>query len=159
MKPTFVRPATMDDVVFVANNLRDADRQEVLASVGIEPSVALPPFVAEGREVYAAGLCEDNRAEVLFGYDPIFDVDRAAVCWLLSTPRIYEHPVEFMVRSKQIFEEAHQRYDLLTNFIDARNTRHIKWLQWMGFVMLRKVDKFGYQGLPFIEFASFRPCA
>ena len=159
MKPTFVRPATPEDIDFVARNMREADRQEVLASVGIEPTLVLPAYLNEGREVYAAGLCLDNRAEVLFGFDPIFGVERAAVIWLLSTPRIYAHPVEFVMRSKAIFEEAHQRFDLLTNFIDARNTRHIQWLKHLGFTMLRRVDKFGFAGLPFIEFASYRPCA
>jgi hypothetical protein len=147
----------MEDVEFVANNLRKEDREEILASVGIEPSLALPAYVREGREVYAAGLCSDNRAEILYGFDPIFGVDRAAVIWLLSTPRIYDHPVEFVMRTKELYEEAHQRFDLLTNFIDARNRRHIVWLRSLGFVMLRRVEKFGYAGTPFIEFASFRP--
>lgn len=159
MLPTFVRPATLADVEFVAANLREADRQEILAAVGIEPTLALPAYINEGREVYAAGLQLDNRAEVLFGYDPIFGMDRAAVAWLLSTDRIYEHPVEFVMQSQKLLDEAHQRFDLLTNFIDARNTRHIRWLQRLGFHMIRKVDKYGYAGIPFIEFVSYRPCA
>jgi hypothetical protein len=159
MKPTFNRLATLEDVRYVADNLRDADRQEVLANVGIEPSTVLPTLLLEGREIYAAGLCEDNRAEVLWGLDPIFGVDRAAVIWLLSTDRMYDHPVEFVTQSKAHIEYAHSRFDLLTNFIDARNTRHIRWLKWSGFTILRKVDRFGYAGIPFFEFASYRPCA
>jgi len=159
MLPTFVRSATLADVEFVAANLREADREEVLAAVGIDPTIALPAYIHEGREVYAAGLQLDDRAEVLFGLDPIFGMDRAAVIWLLSTDRIYEHPVEFVIQSGRIFEVCHQHFDLLTNFIDARNTRHIRWLKRLGFHMIRKVDKYGYAGIPFIEFASYRPCA
>ena len=157
MKPTFVRPATADDVRYVADNLREADREEILASVGIEPSIALPQYLAEGREVYAAGLCMDNRAEILYGLDPIFGVERAAVIWLLSTDRIYDFPVEFVVRTRELYDEAHTRFDLLTNFIDARNTRHIKWLKFLGFTMIRRVEQFGAENRPFIEFASYRP--
>lgn len=157
MKPTFVRPATPEDVEYVANNLRKEDREEVLAAVGIEPTVCLPQYLSEGREVYAAGLCMDNRAEILYGFDPIFGVDRAAVIWLLSTPRIFDYPVEFVIQTNRLFEEAHQRFDLLTNFIDARNERHIRWLKKLGFVMLRRVESFGASSTPFIEFASYRP--
>lgn len=160
MKPTFIRPATLADAEYVAANLRDADRQEVLAAVGIDPRLAVPFLVGAGREVYAAGLESNSRAEILFGVDPIPYEDRAGVAWLLSTPVIYDHPVEFVVRSKEIFETYHHRYELLTNFIDARNERHIKWLRFMGFHFIRRIEKFGAGSLPFYEFASFRPiCA
>lgn len=159
MQRHFIRAASLDDVTNVAGRLRNEDRDEIIAAVGIPPLLALPPYVAEGREVWCAGLVEDGIPEVLWGFDPIAYVDRAAVCWLVSTPRIYEHPQVFAPATKIGFEEAHQRFDLLTNFIDARNTRHIKWLQWLGFTLIRRVDKFGAQSLPFIEFASYRPCA
>jgi hypothetical protein len=37
--------------------------------------------------------------------------------------------------------------------VDARNERHINWL---GFIMVRRVERFGARSLPFVEFASVR---
>lgn len=161
MQPTFVRPATLADARHVAANLRDADRQEVLAAVGLDPRIALPAYVQEGREVYAAGVdFQRDIGELLFGVDPIPYVDSAAVVWMLSTDVIYDHPVEFVKRSGEILGGLHDRFELLTNFIDARNTRHIHWLQRMGFHIIRRIEQFGAGSLPFYEFASFRPqCA
>lgn len=159
MKATFSRPATVADALSVAQRLRKADRDEVLAAGGVEPLLALPAIVREGREVYACGLADDGIPELLWGLDPIPFCDDTAVIWLLSTDRLYDYPVEFVTASKKGLEEAHQRYPILTNFIDARNTRHIRWLRWMGFYLIRRVESFGAQSLPFIEFASIRPCA
>lgn len=157
MTPTFVRRATLEDAHYVAANLRDADRDEVLAAAGVDPRLALPQFIAEGREVWAAGVESNGRAEILFGVDPIPYVEKAGVIWLLSTPVLYQYPVEFVSRSKELLDKFHERYELLTNYIDARNSRHIRWLKFMGFTLIRRVDRFGAQSLPFIEFASYRP--
>lgn len=159
MKPTFVRQATAEDLEYVAHNLRPEDRAEVLAATGLDPRVLLPLAAQEGREVLAAGLQSNNRAEIIFGVDPIPELPSAGVIWLLSTPVIYDHPVEFVTRTRELLQKFHERYELLTNFIDERNERHVKWLSWMGFKQLRRVERFGAQNLPFIEFARYQPCA
>jgi hypothetical protein len=157
MKPFFVRRATVEDAAYIAANLRSEDRDEVVALCGIPPSLVLPAYVEEGREVHVAGIQGDH-AQVIYGVDPILGVDRAACIWLLSTPVLYEHPVEFVTQSKRLWDEFHERFDLLTNFTDARNTRHHKWLQWLGAKFIRRVEHFGAESRPFLEFASYR-CA
>lgn len=157
MKPTFVRPATVEDALSVASRLRKEDRDEVMASSGIDPRIALPQYVREDRFIMAAGLVETGTPEILWGADPIPYVPRAAVGWLVSTPVILEHPVEFAVNVKRLFEALHEDYDLITNFTDARNKVHHKLIKWLGCVPIRRIEKFGAYSLPFIEFASYRP--
>ena len=159
MKPTFTRAATLDDAVTVAERLRDQDRAEVLAACGVDPRYVLPMYIAEGRGVYASGL-EGGPAEIVFGFDPIYGEDEIAVAWMLSTPVIYQHPVEFTVNARRHWDKAHERYHTLTNYIDERNTRHIKWLKWMGAEIVDRVERYGAGGLPFLLFKSYRPkCA
>lgn len=157
MQPTFVRPATSSDLFYVAKNLRPEDADEVRAATGADPLLVLSQ--TDGREVLAAGLCHNDRAEILFGVDPWPGAPNVGIIWLLSTPEIYDYPVEFVVRTRELLSKFHERYELLTNFIDARNERHIKWLSWMGFKQIRRVESFGAENRPFIEFASYRPCA
>ena len=158
MKPTFVRLATPADISYVANNLRQADADEVRAATGMDARLVLPSQAA-GREILAAGLRHNDRAEILYGVDPWPDTDTVGVIWMLSTPEIYDHPVEFVVMTQRELARFHERYELLTNFIDARNERHIKWLSWMGFKFIQRVESFGAEGRPFIEFARYKPCA
>ena len=156
MKPIFVRSATLADVRSVAARLREADRQEVLAAVGVDPRLVFPAQYAEGREILAAGLQENDRAEIIFGCDPMTGDASVGIIWMVSTEVMYDHPVEFVTTSRRIFQDYQSRYRVLTNFVDARNERHIKWLRWLGCHMIRRVEKFGAQSLPFIEFASIR---
>lgn len=158
MKPVFVRPASVADACDVAARLREEDRQEVLAADGLEPSLVLPALVREGREVFAAGI-EGGPPEVLFGCDPVEGTPVLGIIWLVSTPALYRHPKEFVRTSRRIFESYHARYPVLGNYVDARNTDHIRWLQRMGCRMLRRIESFGAQSRPFFEFASVRLCA
>lgn len=154
----FVRPASPEDALEVASRLRPEDADEVRANCGMSPTLVLPAYVGEGREVYVSGLSKDNIPQVIWGVDPIFAVDRAAVIWLLSTPVMYDHPQLFVPTSKKIWDGFHERFDLLTNFTDARNTRHHVWLKWLGAKFIRRVESFGAESRPFLEFASYR-CA
>lgn len=158
MIPTFVRQATLADAQSVAQRLRPQDRAEVLAAGGVAPTAVFPAAVVEGREIMAGGLAEDDRAEVLFGCDPMFGDPSVGIVWMVSTDVIYEHPYEFARTARHILSIYHDRHQVLTNFVDARNTRHIRWLKWQGFHMIRRVETFGAQSLPFIEFASFTEC-
>jgi hypothetical protein len=157
LKPIFVRAATEADALSVAQRLREEDRAEVLAAAGIDPRIILPAQVREGREIKAAGIA-GGLAEVLFGCDPMTGDPSVGIIWMLSTPAIYKHPIEFVATSKRIIGDYRDRFEILTNFVDARNERHIRWLKRLGFHMLRRVETFGAQSLPFIEFASFREC-
>lgn len=157
MKPVFIRRATEAEAADIAARLRPEDRDEVLASIGVAPEVALPEYVRDGREVYVAGLQEDNIPEIIFGADPIPNDPEGATIWMLCTPRIYRFPVEFASSVKDLFEAYHARYPFLTNFTDARNTAHHRLIKWLGFTILRRVEEFGAESRPFLEFASYRP--
>ena len=138
MKPIFVRPATLADARDVAARLREEDRQEVLAAGGMDPRIVFPAYILEGREVFAAGV-EGGPPVVLFGCDPVVGEPDVGIIWLVSTPVLYDHPVEFLKWSKAIFSDFHRRHWTLTNFVDARNTRHIRWLKWLS--KLRELDQ------------------
>ena len=158
MKPTFVRSASIADALSVAERLRKEDRDELLALCACDPRLALPAYVHEGRDVWVGGLTETDRPEIIWGADPIPYVENAGVVWMLTTPVIYDYPVEFTVQMKRHFDLIHDRYEFLTNFTDERNTSHHKLIKWLGFSFIRRVETFGAAGLPFIEFASFK-CA
>lgn len=126
----------------------------------MDPRVVLPAYVQEGREVLVAGFVEQP-PQIIFGVDPVWGLeDEAAVIWMLSTPEIYKHAQVFVPYSKQIWDAYNERYPILTNFTDCRNTRHHTWLKWLGAKFIRRVDSFGAESRPFYEFVSYRPsCA
>ena len=86
----------------------------------------------------------------------MFGDPSVGIVWLLSADVLHDHPVEFTVSSCDLYHRLHERHKILTNFVDARNARHIRRLQWLGFIMVRRVERFGAGSLPFVEFMSLR---
>lgn len=148
----WLREATKQDLIDLAPRLRVEDQEEVVATSGWPPQIVLPHFV--GPNTFVIGVPESDTPEMVMGYAKIDE--HAALIWMLSSPVIYKYPQRFAPASKAIIAKMHEHYPVLTNFIDARNTRHIKWLQWLGFKLIRRVDEFGPLSLPFYEFYSYR---
>ena len=73
------------------------------------------------------------------------------VPWLISTTHIERHPRAFLKACRPLLQRMLQRHPTLTNYIDARNTAAIRWLQWLGFRMDSPVPH-GPHRLPFRQF-------
>ena len=159
MKPCFIRRASKEDALYIAKNLTPEDREEVVAATGIDPEVVLPASITPTREVYVAGLEHTGTPAILFGCDPVVGDEEAGVIWLLTTPEVYDFPVETAWHMKKFYDAYAERYPLLMNFIDERNKRHLQIIKWFGFKPIRRIEKFGPKSLPFIQFASYTPCA
>lgn len=156
----FLRKATVEDAINIAPRLRAEDRAEIIAATGLPPEIVLPLGMTPDRETYVAGVIErPDSPEIIFGVDPVPGEPEIGVIWMVSTPVIFDYPQRFAAVSGEMISRLHEMYPLLTNFIDERNTRHIRWLKWLGFKMLRRIEQFGPESRPFIEFASYRPCA
>lgn len=156
MKKTFIRQATKQDALYVAKNLIEADRAEVIAATGLDPVLILPNGVDGIRDVRVGGLADEPELPMLiWGVDPVPGEPSVGIPWMLCTPHIYEHPVELIHTVKREWETYHKTWPVLTNFTDARNVRHHRLLKWLGCHFVRKVP-FGPASTPFIEFVSIR---
>lgn len=153
----YLAPATPDHARALCPLLRPADRAEVHASVGLPPELVLPDMVGPGREAWAM-FTSDHEIAGLFGVDPVFNHPHIGVIWLLGSDQLQAHSVEFLRKSREWVDIYNQRYTLLLNRADARNTLHLRWLRWLGFTLIREAP-WGAEGRPFVEFARLQPCA
>ena len=60
----------------------------------------------------------------------------------------------FLRHSHKVCELLNQSFPIMYNYVDARNDLHIKWLKWMKFTFINKVNEFGYEKRPFYEFVK-----
>lgn len=147
----WVRPAVPQDAISMAPRLRAADRAELLAAGADSPQAAL----LSGIEAGHAEVAEDH-----FGPFMIFGVAPSALPWVGSpwmsaTPRLLSYRNRFIRESREKVEELQRTYQVLTNYVDERNTLHHRWLQWCGFKFIRRVT-LGPFDLPFIQFVRTR---
>lgn len=149
-----IRRATIHDCVDLAKRLRACDRDELIASTGVTPDLALPVSLGWGPSVIEL----DGRAEAIFGCSRSDAI--TGVPWFLSTPTPLtpKWRVAFLRHSRDMVHDWQSQYPLLHNFTDARNTVHHRWLRWLGFTFTARHDLFGPLGLPFYEFVRIAPC-
>lgn len=148
---TTIRPATIEDAISLAPRLRKADLEELRATTDKTPEAVLLESVGEGLETYSAE--QDGVVVALFGIDrfPNMDPDEAVV-WMVGSDEAVKNKHDFLRAAREFLNSAHQRFPLLWNVIDARNTVHIKWLKRSGFIAIRRHERLGVEQRPFFEF-------
>jgi len=87
----------------------------------------------------------------IFGVAPASLLGSVGVPWMIGTQEIDSHAKAFLRRNKAYVERMSELYNYLVNFVDARNTRAIGWLKWLGFTIL-EAQPHGPDGLPFHRF-------
>lgn len=148
---TAVSPSTLEDARAVAANIRDADARECDALLALPPSIALPMMIGPGVRTLRSSL--EDAIFGMGGVRPVEGVPGLATVWFVGTNEIQNHKREFLLDSRLYVDEVQQDFRVLTNFVDARNTSHIRWLKWLGFKLFNRVERWGARSLPFYEFA------
>jgi hypothetical protein len=149
-----VRFSTSEDAAQLAPNLREEDLAELLAAGSPSALAALQAGVRHSKPCLSIVDDQDTPVTML-GVVPSGDPNVGFI-WLLSSDVLDKNKIKFLRHSKKWLPFFHARHPVLTNYVDARNDVHIKWLQWMGFVFLRQVPGNGPERLPFYEFVRLQ---
>tara|TARA_R100000458_G_scaffold18224_2_gene15798 strand:- start:7991 stop:8467 length:477 start_codon:yes stop_codon:yes gene_type:complete len=149
-----VRDFKQSDVKHLAKNLRHADKQELYATFGnhsdiqdvLDKNVAVTTDAKvieyKGKPIGVFGVADGHEENFNLGW-----------VWMVGTDDIKEIRTQFLKQCKEELEKMQSKYDVLCNYVDARNKVHIKWLRWMGFTFLREVENYGEESKTFYEFA------
>jgi hypothetical protein len=135
--------------------LRPSDRQEIRAYSGRKPLEALLLSLDASDDDMCWAVLDNNGYTIaMFGANRLND--HWGGIWLLGSHEIATNKRDAWVLMKTYLDIMHERYAVLTNFIDARNEITLRWLPKLGFKPLQAVPDFGVEQRLFIQFASFR---
>ena len=70
--------------------------------------------------------------------------------WLLSSEHLFKHIKQFIKECPKWVNDMSKDYKHVYNFVDERNWKSLKWLQFLGFEPKRKIGDFGIGKMPFI---------
>ena len=140
----YFHPCTLEAAYYVASNLRQEDLREVVEGHGAQPTIDIPLASLAGFCVHFT--VPDGRIAGLAG------IEDDGKVWMLTTPAILDFPVTFAREAKRVIESRTE--SVLWNYVDKRNTVHIKLLKFLGFTFLEEVP-FGPNELTFIKFARW----
>lgn len=151
-----IKQATIQDAIKIAPLLRPADRAECIALSGLEPEVQLPMSVLsciDGKTIFVEG----ERGEPLL----IGGVSRSSPCsawvWMMGTPDLLRYRVSFLREGIKMVDEWNEKFPLLHNYADGRNTKHLHWLRWLGFKII-SYHKFPHLDFEVAEFVRTKEC-
>jgi hypothetical protein len=124
-----IRPARPRDVDELVQNLLPADRTEVLA-LGFDPRWAIENCLKTAIE--AVAISKGGKLACIVGVSRRHDLAEDVEPWLLSTPVILAHPRDTLHVSKLILERWLKTYPSMSNYVDTRHKRAVRWLVWLG---------------------------
>ena len=141
------RLTTLEDIKYLATRLRYEDKQEILASVGLIPLEALLFSYSNSDLVFTIVNPEDE-AVAIFGVGNLGN--GVGGIWLLATDNLKDIKFAFLKECKKVINFLNTKYKILWNFVECRNSQHIKWLKWCGFKFINKKN-IGVLNKPFYE--------
>lgn len=143
-----VRNAVMDDVVLIADHVREADALEAKAQgFGIEPGLARCLALSPKAWLFTI----NGEPAALMGVAPASVLSGVGVPWMIATDVVDRYPVTFLRNCRLLLPSVLGVYQHLVNFVDDRNTRSQRFLAALGFTLSKPVP-FGPHGLPFRRF-------
>ncbi len=145
------RPATLADALELAPLLRKADIDELYASTGDAPLDALRNGINNSEEARVFLHPKDGGVVGVFGVGACEDPN-VGIVWACASPRIVDLKEHLTETHKGFMARWHERWPILGNVIDQRNTLHIEWIKKMGYVLGATHEKWGFEQRPFIAF-------
>ncbi|NBP56836.1 hypothetical protein EBU71_09980 [bacterium] len=153
-----MRKAELEDAKRLAPNLREEDKLE-LRSVYTEEERSLEDIIKESIDLSIPALAveEDGNVIMVFGASDYGDPE-CGLIWLLGSDAIKRLWLPFLKQShywmNAMFNISKKR--LLFNRVCAKNELHVRWIKWLGFTFVQRLDNYGHLGLPFYEFCKLK---
>ena len=111
--------------------MRQADRDEVMASSSVTPFEALA--ISLRKSTLSRTVLVDGIPAAMFGVADINILTGVGAPWLLGTDAVVENYVSFLRLSVDWRNQLLMDYSYLRNFVDGRNRASVRWLKWLGF--------------------------
>ena len=115
----------------VAENMREADKVEVMALRGHSPLEALTSSI--GQSELAATALVNGFPVAILGMVRGTITSNAGVPWMLGTDDLFSHPRQLLEWGRVAVDEMMRSVDVLQNYVHAENTKSIRWLKRLGF--------------------------
>lgn len=141
------RDCSYSDIVPLAQSLRKVDQEEIAAASGMTTRAAL--LLSFEQAKYCKVFLHEGEHLAIYGLE---GSGSTGYPWLLATDSVYAHQRPLLKRCLEVITEMQTYYPLLTNFVDARNKLHQRWLRWCGFTPINIIEEYGHSKVPFIEF-------
>lgn len=157
-----IEPASRSDADSLGVRLRAADIEEIRAASGLAPTEALHRAYDLSTHVWAVRARDGQSIAqpiapvvappiALWGVGPLSLIDGRGCPWLLASDAFETLGLDIARLSRPLLARMRNLYPRLENRVDARHTRAVRWLSWLGFA-IDPAMAWGVEGRPFHRF-------
>lgn len=148
----FVKPT--EELLFaIADNMRDADRIEVMASHGHSPVEAL--LMGWSLSAFSTVAVYDGIPVVAFGLVITSVLTGAGTPWMLASKDVKKCRSELLKKTPSVIDSMLVICPKLSNHVHADNRQSVRWLKWLGFT-IDDPEPIGINGELFHRFHNTR---
>lgn len=138
-------------VAFIAQHLRQGDREEIHAAAGTRDYEAMLRMSLQVSDSALMAVSNDDTPVALMGVSTTSLLSNIGCPWMLATDEASRHRSS-LVRGGRAYSAAMlQQYNRLENWVDARNAHAVAWLRHSGYV-LEEPAPYGALQMPFHRF-------
>ncbi|NKW09141.1 hypothetical protein HGG76_02530 [Ochrobactrum tritici] len=128
------------------DDIRLADLKEWYAGTGTTDIPEHLSYVYDSAAYGKVAIGKDNEVLLAFGVDP-WEPEVGNI-WMFATDTAERLAVSLHKEALKYLEEMQSLFPTLRALSDSRNTKHHRWLEWLGFSFIRE-ESSGPFGLPF----------
>lgn len=146
--------ASRSDAESLGARLRATDVEEIRAASGLAPLEALRRSYDLSTHVWAVrGRDEvpDASPVALWGVGPLSLIEGRGCPWRLASDDFERLGLDIARLSRPLLDRMRTFYPRLENRVDARHTKAVRWLSWLGFA-IDPAMAWGVEGRPFHRF-------
>lgn len=131
-----IEKSCANDVLAMQGIMREADQRECWAVSHETAGEALMKSFTRSELCWTA-FDKDKRQVFMFGVANGSLLFNNGYVWLLGTTRMEktENKIGLLKISKPYIKKMLAPYEMIENYVDARNALSIKWLKWCGFTI------------------------
>lgn len=137
---------TIDHVLHVAENMRPEDREEIMASSGMQPLECL--ILSVRLSQYARSIVAKGKVIAILGLSTVGEI---GIPWLLGTTDVSANKKVFFSQAKKALGEMKSIAPLMTNYVLAANKKSVAFIKKLGFTITESLP-FGVSGQNFYKF-------
>lgn len=149
----YVKKAVLEDILLLRHSLRAEDVDEVKAR-DMTPEQGLCASFAESTVAYTV-FNKDSYPIAMFGLTPTALKD-VGCPWMLCGKEFNKVGKSCLRRCMSYIKEMYASHAVLTNLVDVRNYKAIRWLRWCGFEITGAHTLVGQDKIPFVTFIGRR---
>lgn len=147
-------PTTEEHIRELIYRIRYEDQMEIDAISGNRLGIVIRESVERSDEAWTA--FDDEGIIAIFGVGRFSLLSDKACPWAVTTNLVEKHKKDFAKATKIALNYWLNKYEELENYVDARYTRAIRWLDWAGFTVY-PAQPYGAFGQLFHKVTMRRP--